>query len=94
MIHQYVTTGKCRVSEEHRMEDLIASIEKDYGVLVTARTPAREGGPKPDRKMDVQERISSFLEVNSGFTQRSSFIEASRCLRCFHLILAAVHKTD
>jgi len=94
MIHEYLATGKCRLSEEHRMEDLIASIEKDYGILVTARTPGREGGPRPDRKMDVQERITSFLEVSSGFTQRSSFIEASRCLRCFHLILAAVHEMD
>ncbi len=94
MIHEYLTTGKCRLSEEHRMEDLIASIEKDFGVLVTARHPAREGGPHPDRKIDVQDRITSFVEVSSGFTQRSSFIEASRCLRCFHLILAAVHETD
>ncbi|MBI4964452.1 MAG: FAD-dependent oxidoreductase [Desulfomonile tiedjei] len=94
MIHEYLATGKCRVSEEHRMQDLIANIEKDYGVLVTARTPTREGGPRPYRKLDVNERITSFLEVDSGFTQRSSFIEASRCLRCFHLILAAIHKTD
>ena len=94
MIHEYLTTGKCGHTEEHRMEDLISNIEKDYGVLVTARTPGREGGVRPERKMDVQDRITSFLEVDSGFTQRSSFIEASRCLRCFHLILAAIRKTD
>jgi formate dehydrogenase beta subunit len=94
MIHDYVTKGKCSPSEEQWMEDLIANIEKDHGVLVTARTPAREGGPVPKRKLDVRERVTSFREVDSGFTQRSSFIEASRCLRCFHLILAAVKEAE
>jgi formate dehydrogenase beta subunit len=90
MMHQYVLTGACEPSESQWMEDLIANIEKDYGVLVTARTPGRAGGKRPQRKLDVRERITSFLEVDSGFTQKSSFIEASRCLRCFHQVLAAV----
>lgn len=90
MIHQYVLTGTCEQSESQWMEDLIATIEKDYGVLVTARTPGRAGGKLPQRKRDARERITSFLEVDSGFTQKSSFIEASRCLRCFHQVLAAV----
>jgi formate dehydrogenase (NADP+) beta subunit len=90
MIHKFLDCGKCVISEDDRMADLIANIEKDFGVLVTARTPSREGGHVMHRKRDVQERVTNFLEVDSGFTQRSSFIEASRCLRCFHLILAAV----
>ncbi|HTY21699.1 MAG TPA: FAD-dependent oxidoreductase [Desulfomonilaceae bacterium] len=90
MIHQYVTTGKCSPSEGQWIQNLIGKIEQDYGVLVTARTPSRAGGKRPQRKLDVRERITNFTEVDSGFTQRSSFIEASRCLRCFHLILAAV----
>jgi formate dehydrogenase beta subunit len=90
MIHQYVTTGSCSVTEQNWMDDLIANIEKDYGVLVTARTPSREGGTVVRKKLDARERIANFLEVDSGFTQRGSYIEASRCLRCFHLILAAV----
>ena len=90
MIHQYVTTGSCSPTEQQWMDDLIANIEKDHGVLVTARTPNREGGTVVRKKLDARERIANFLEVDSGFTQRSSFIEASRCLRCFHLVLAAV----
>lgn len=90
MIHQYVTTGKCVPSESQWMEDLIAKLEEDHGVLVTARTPGREGGTVSRIKLDPRERISSFREVDSGLTQRSSFIEASRCLRCFHLILLAI----
>ncbi len=94
MIHQYITTGKCLPSEGQWIQNLIANIEKDHGVLVTARTPSRSGGKRPQRKLDVNERITNFREVDSGLTQRSSFIEASRCLRCFHLILAAVNETE
>lgn len=90
MIHQYVASGTCVRSESQWMEDLVARIEKDRGVLVTARIPGRERVDNPRKKLDVQERIGSFREVDSGFTQKSSYIEASRCLRCFHLILAAV----
>lgn len=94
MIHQYVAGVEFRQTEQQWMDDLIAAIEKDYGVLVTARTPLREGGKPPHRKRDARERITNFLEVDSGFTQKSSFLEASRCLRCFHLILAAVENTS
>jgi formate dehydrogenase (NADP+) beta subunit len=94
MMHQYITTGKCLPSEGQWIQNLITKIEQDHGVLVTARTPSRSGGKRPQRKLDVRQRITNFREVDSGFTQRSSFIEASRCLRCFHLVLAAVKETE
>jgi formate dehydrogenase beta subunit len=90
MIHQFVSTGICTPSEKQWMEDLIANIEKDYGVLVTARTPGRSVDEVPHYKLDARDRIAHFHEVDSGFTQKTSIIEAGRCLRCFHLILAAV----
>ncbi|MBM3298329.1 MAG: FAD-dependent oxidoreductase [Deltaproteobacteria bacterium] len=90
MMHEFVTTGRCSASESQWMEDLIAGIEKDHGVLVTARVPGREASKMPHSKLDAKERITHFHEVDSGFTQKTSFIEAGRCLRCFHLILAAV----
>ncbi len=93
MIHQYIATGKCTPSEEQWMQDLIANIEKDHGVLVTARMPGRSESKVPHRKLDARERITHFHEVDSGFTQKTSFIEAGRCLRCFHLVLAAVGET-
>ena len=37
MIHQYITTGKCIPSEGQWIQNLITNIEKDHGVLVTAR---------------------------------------------------------
>ncbi|MGC8657654.1 MAG: FAD-dependent oxidoreductase [Desulfomonilaceae bacterium] len=90
MIHEYLTSGRCIPPESQWMEDVIAKIEADRGVLVTARTPSREGGKISRAKLEPRERISNFREVDSGFTQKGSFIEASRCLRCFHLILLAV----
>jgi len=90
MIHRYLEEGRCSRSESERMEDLIAEIERDHGTLVTARIPGRPASHAVRSKLDIQDRISSFREVDSGLTQRSSFLEASRCLRCFHLILVAL----
>ncbi len=94
MIHRYLRDGVCQRSESEWMDDLITEIEKDRGTLVTARVPAREPTRAARSKLDIQERISSFREVDSGLTQRSSVIEASRCLRCFHLILLAVKSSN
>ncbi|MDQ1239350.1 MAG: formate dehydrogenase beta subunit [Thermodesulfobacteriota bacterium] len=90
MMHRYLVDGTCSRSGTEWMEDLIAEIERDHGTLVTARTPGRTPSQSVRSKLDIQERISSFREVDSGLTQKSSFIEASRCLRCFHLILCAL----
>ncbi len=90
MMHQYLITGKCARSDERLMDDIIAVVEKDAKVRVTPRTESREAGKMPPRKLDQRERITSFDEVESGFTQEGSFVEASRCLRCYHLVFAAL----
>lgn len=90
MMSQFIKSGTCVPSEKQWMEDLITNIERDYGVLVTARTPGRSESKVPHSKLDALDRIGHFHEVDSGFTQKTSVIEAGRCLRCFHLILAAV----
>ena len=90
MIHQYLTTGECSLSDEKRIEDIIAIVEKDTSVRVTPRTEGREAGKIPPRKLDERERIGGFEEVESGFTQEGSFVEASRCLRCYHLVFTAL----
>jgi formate dehydrogenase beta subunit len=90
-IHQYLTSGKCSISDEERMEPILAVVEKDAAVFVTRRSESREGGGLP-RKLDMRERVTSFEEVEAGFTQQSSFIESSRCLRCYHLVLVGLEK--
>lgn len=91
-IHQYLTYGECAVSDAERMETILAEIEKDRSVLVTRRSESREGGTTPAKKLDMRERVTTFEEVEAGFTQQSSFIESSRCLRCYHLVLVGMHK--
>ncbi len=94
MMHDYVTTGQCGVSEEQKIENIIAEIEEDPGVFVTPKTESRTGSLVPPKKLDMRERVATFREVDSGFTQESSFVEASRCLRCYHLIFAAFRETE
>lgn len=91
-IHEYLTTGTSTVTDEDRMEGILAEIEKDRSVLVTPRPESREGGNTPPKKLDMRERVTSFEEVESGFTQSSSFIESSRCLRCYHLVLVGLRE--
>jgi len=93
-IHQYLTLGKCSISDAERMETILAEIEKDRSVLVTRRSESREGGQTPPKKLDMRERVSTFEEVEAGFTQQSSFVESSRCLRCYHLVLVGMDKGD
>ena len=78
------------MSDEDRMEGILAEIEKDRTVLVTPRAESRESPKIPPRKLDMRERMSTFEEVESGFTQYSSFVESSRCLRCFHLVMVGL----
>jgi formate dehydrogenase beta subunit len=94
MIHEYVTSGKCGITEDQKIEQIIAEIEKDPEVLVTPKTESRIGGQSPPKKLDMRERVATFREVDSGFSQESSYVEASRCLRCYHLVFAAFRKSQ
>ncbi len=90
MIHEYVTTGKCTPSKELLMDEVLALVEKQGQVRVTPRIESRQGGTIHPNKLDMRERITTFQEVEAGLSQYGSYIESSRCLRCFHLVLAAI----
>ncbi len=89
-MHDFLTTGKCSVRPEQRMMEILEVIEKDTGVQVTPRREAAQGERTPPRKLDMRERLGSFREVETGFTQYGSFVESSRCLRCYHLVLVGL----
>jgi formate dehydrogenase beta subunit len=91
-VHEYLTTGKCLPTDKQRMESVIAVVERDRDTPVTPRIPGKAASKRAAAKLDVKERISHFREVDSGFTQKTSYMEAGRCLRCFHLILAALRE--
>lgn len=90
MIHDYVTTGRCEPSPEQIVDSIVAAIEKDPSVPVTSRRPTRGDQSSLPKKLDRRKRVSTFAEVESGYTQSTAFVESSRCLRCFHLALAAM----
>ncbi|MEJ2715740.1 MAG: FAD-dependent oxidoreductase [Deltaproteobacteria bacterium] len=91
-IHEYITHGECVISDEDRMEGILAEIEKDRTVPVTPRAESRASSSIPPKKLDMRERLSTFEEVESGLTQYGSFIESSRCLRCFHLVMVGLRE--
>lgn len=93
MMHQYMTEGSCRPSSEQDLDDILEIIERDVEVPVTPRTETRGGGSAPPKKLDMRHRLTSFDEVDTGFSQYGSYIESSRCLRCYHLVLAASRRS-
>jgi len=89
-IHEYLERGFCTVSDDQLMEGILADIEKDTTIRVTPRSEGRKGPIMPPKKLDMRERLTTFEEVESGLTQAGSFVESSRCLRCFHLVMVGL----
>lgn len=91
MMDRYVRTGRPFLTDEDQLEDFLARLETyEGGLQVPPKIPLAEGLKTPPAKLPVAERIESFREVESGMSQRSSLMEASRCLRCVHLTLVAL----
>ena len=88
-IHEYLTGSK-PATDELNMEAILQEIERDRKIFVTPRPESREKSDIPLRKLDMRERTSTFEEVDAGFTQYTSFVESSRCLRCYHVVMAAL----
>jgi formate dehydrogenase beta subunit len=89
-IHNYLTGRTAAGPDEALLEDILAAVEKDATVRVTPRAESREPSSLPQRKLDMRERLTSFLEVESSLSQASSHVESSRCLRCYHLVLVGL----
>ena len=75
------------------MDEVLALVEEQGEARVTPRIESREGGVIPPKKLDMRERITTFQEVEAGLSQYGSYVESSRCLRCFHLVLAAIRES-
>ena len=65
------------------VEDL-KPYDKDEDVGMPAST-----SPAKIHHMPVEERVKSMDEVEIGFTHEEAIAEASRCLRCYRLLVAA-----
>jgi len=85
---QYLEKGECRPEERDLMEGLIQKI----GVYDPQEWPSTIGGRARmhPKTLDPEMRTASFDEVEQGFCAAEALQEASRCLRCCRLALAAV----
>ena len=87
-IDQYLQAGQCIPDAQDQMENYIQQLSVFYpfekmpfkGNKKRARQPA----------CDPEERITHFDEVEGGFDEGQALLEASRCLRCYRIGLAAV----
>jgi formate dehydrogenase beta subunit len=78
--------------EEWVMNDYVAQLnpydaDEDVGVPATT-TPAHI------HHLPVEERVTDFREAEVGFTHEEAIAEASRCLRCYRLLLVATGNGD
>ena len=85
---QYLEKGNCRPEERDVMEGLIQKI----GVYDPQEAPPIIGGRARihPKTLDPEMRTASFDEVERGFCAAEALQEASRCLRCSRLALAAL----
>ena len=87
-IVQYLESGTCRADPDERLEQLF----KTFGVFDVEETfPYQEWRPRAELPvLDPEQRIKGFQEVESGYTLPQALYEASRCLRCYRIGLAAL----
>jgi len=87
-IAHYIEGGECEPEDADWMEKVI----DELGVYdPDEKTPVAAQIRRPPLKaLDPASRTSSFEEVESGFSRAEAFKEASRCLRCYRIGLAAV----
>ena len=77
-----------QATDTQKLEKLISTI----GVFNKNEKWAYHGGSKKMRlqAMDPEERIKSFVEVEKGACEAEAVAEASRCLRCYRVAMAAL----
>ncbi len=91
-IDRFITTGKIGVLEEEMDEKLLNSfsgLDANEKVKVpggTVRIPVRHEPPTA--------RKGDFREVDKGFTPEEAVSEASRCLRCYRVLMYVYSKPN
>ena len=87
-IAQYLERGGCRPENNDHMENLI----QDLGVFDPEERMSISGGRARihPEMLDPETRTATFDEVESGYNAAQALIEASRCLRCYRIGLAAL----
>ncbi len=87
-IDQYLEKGECAPGADEYLEKMI----EDTGVYVAEEKMPFKGLTKRAglKALAPSVRIESFAEVEEGFDLARAYAEASRCLRCYRIGLAAL----
>ena len=87
-IDQFLATGKTLPEDSDHLEKLIGQM----GVFNAREImPYKDFGIKLHPPvMEPEERVKSFIEAEGKVTASSARKEASRCLRCYRIAMAAV----
>lgn len=87
-IDRYVQTGQCEPDLHDQMEDYIQQLNVFYPF---EKMPFKGSGKRARQPaLDPEERINHFEEVEGGFDEGQALLEASRCLRCYRIGMAAL----
>jgi len=84
-----------RFLREERTEPLEEWVMNEYVAQLKPYDPAEDVGvpattePAHIHHVPVEERIRDFREAEIGFTHEEAIADASRCLRCYRLLLVA-----
>ena len=86
-IDRFLREGRTEPLEEWVMNEYVAQLKpyddaEDVGVPPTTE-------PAHIHHVPVEERIRDFREAEIGFTHEEAIAEASRCLRCYRMLLVA-----
>ncbi|MCF8033213.1 MAG: FAD-dependent oxidoreductase [Desulfarculaceae bacterium] len=80
--------GECRPGPQHLLESLVQALGVYDPEEAFAYPGLTEKAEPPT--LDPEVRVQSFAEVEGGATPPQARVEASRCLRCYRLAVAAL----
>jgi len=86
-ITAYVEGKNIEATEKEKLEHALQTISIVNSTEIAPPTDMKE--PMPLRVLPVSERLQNFSEVEQGSTDWEACKEASRCLRCFRILMVA-----
>ncbi|RMG93826.1 MAG: FAD-dependent oxidoreductase [Candidatus Dadabacteria bacterium] len=86
-IDRFLREGRTEALEEWVMNEYVAQL-KPYDAAEDVGVPATTE-PAHIHHVPVEERIRDFREAEIGFTHEEAIADASRCLRCYRLLMVA-----
>jgi formate dehydrogenase beta subunit len=89
-IHQYLSEGVVSVSTDEKMDRVLKKLGVNGKDEIPEYKETRNRVSMP--VIPIAERVSSFAEVETGFTLKQAIEEASRCMRCYQMGMVAFEK--